>query len=213
MAETWSESKDKTQKDSEIYVIPYLRKLFGKDYIVKSVEKDTSKFAQEMDIYSGFDIVMRRKDSCVFGVASRIQPDVGFRSFTIRYERDTGTRTEYEKRVTAMKCNALRPTYNVHAYVNGSEMSIAVVRSDDLFSYLLEQEARGTLKVNHTRSGQNGGATFCYANWSELKRAGIEVWEWHGDISLLSGGGGMAYAADTTSGFTGSNPVPRTIFF
>ena len=136
-----------------------------------------------LDMDTGADILV--KDGALsWLVASRIQLDKGHRTFSIRYLRDNGVRTEYSKRLEAMQNNAIRPRWNVHTYFKGDYASIAIIESDPLIIYLHEQEKRGELKLKHTGYGQFGGATFCYATWDELK-AYTRVVEWSGNINDL----------------------------
>ena len=75
-----------------------------------TVEGNTiDETAKLLDTLAGIDLWFVNKERGMRGIASRIQYSKNWRTFTIRLERDTGTKTEYEKRKYAIDNNYLYP--------------------------------------------------------------------------------------------------------
>jgi len=105
------------------------------------------------------------------GIASRVQErEWDHRKFTIRKSRSSGAKTEFEKRMEAIRNQsegALFPALTIHAYVgnyrSGPLFSAAVVYTVDLYKCLEIQISEGRAK---TKKGDN--AEFYCVYWKEL---------------------------------------------
>jgi hypothetical protein len=116
-------------------------------------------------------------------IASRVQEgDWDYRTFTIRKSRPNGAKTEFAKRMEAIKNQsegALYPALTIHAYVenyrSGSLMSAAAVYTVDLYKYLEIQISEGWAKTKRNR-GDN--TEFYYVSWKELAESEARIYEW-----------------------------------
>jgi hypothetical protein len=94
------------------------------------------------------------------GIALRIQtiksPYKPYNTFTVRNKRQSGAKTEYEKRKYAIESGYLYPYLTVQAYVNeqGKLISFAVSKTVDIMDMI----GRGLFKSNHTGAAQIGQA-------------------------------------------------------
>lgn len=106
------------------------------------------------------------------GIASRIQ--IGdYRTFTVRMTRDSGGKTEYEKRLQAITSERgwLYPEITVQAYSankeNGPILSIGVARTNDIMKFI----ELGLHTMNRTTN-----ATFAVCAWDRMISKGYRVW-------------------------------------
>lgn len=82
-----------------------IKSLFNGD--IFSIEFDDSKLAKMLDQKCGIDYLLLMNGASVFGIASRINfNSTHHNSITIRYKRTSGGRTEYQKRIEAIKSNS-----------------------------------------------------------------------------------------------------------
>lgn len=149
---------------------------------VTFVETMNSELAKQLDIMAGIDL-WQVSDGHVRGIASRVQwppaalaPDgEPWDTFTIRYERDSGAKTEFEKRREAIKTGQwIFPYLTVQAYVsdNGVEpeiLSVAIVKTSTLYSFLDEEMATHGLKGQYVRKRATDNASFLWVSWIGLK--------------------------------------------
>lgn len=152
-------------------VWPRLQKKIGGGTLI-SVESIDSDLARALDMFAGIDFFRIDGNSRgVQSIASRCQwtninPNKPYDSFTIRLSRDTGSKTEFAKRVEAMDSGEfLFPFYTCQAYFYGPKpkllISAGVIKTRDLFEYLLNQDY-----LHHRRTTN---ATFIFANWSDVR--------------------------------------------
>lgn len=114
-------------------------KIFKKSELI-NIEKKENGVLMWFDKYAGIDWIAKTKNNQVMGIASRIQWDVDYRTFTIRYERWTGSKTEYDKRMEAIENEYTYPTYTLQAYFkdksNPQMLSCGIVKTSDLYSFI-----------------------------------------------------------------------------
>lgn len=112
-------------------------KIFNR-YKLVNIEKSNNETLLWMDKYSGIDYIGKSPKNQLFGIASRIQWDYDYSTFTIRYERYTGTATEYKKRLEAIKKGYFYPTYTLQAYFKRdlTPISCAVVKTKSLYEFV-----------------------------------------------------------------------------
>lgn len=145
-----------------------------------------------------FQVIRARQ--LVRGIASRVQPDRNWQTFTIRYARATGGRTEWEKRCSTIADGGIAPHLTVQAYTDGDRRSgapatclrgVGVIRTRDLFDFardrfdawtrLLgrrpgarEMSPCGALEMKRV---EDGNLMLC-VRWSSLRTAGAKVRTW-----------------------------------
>lgn len=95
-----------------------------------------------LDLLSGIDLISKSESHCI-GIAARTQvidwDKRPYNSFTIRYERPSGIKTEYEKRIESMAYGYIYPALTMQAYYSDGEFrSIGVCRTADLYRFIAE---------------------------------------------------------------------------
>jgi hypothetical protein len=106
---------------------------------IKPVEIiDDNIIARELDILCGIDIWQTINGAGARGIASRVQDcqATNWRTFTIRYKRDSGAKTEYEKRKEAIETGKyIYPYLTCQAYFDGEKfLGCGVARTVDIFN-------------------------------------------------------------------------------
>ena len=131
------------------------------------------EMAKLLDTLAGIDVWYINRLNGMRGIASRIQTGVNYKTFTIRNKRETGARTEYEKRKIAIEKGYLYPYLTAQAYVTKDNklMSFAIARTEDIINAI----DRGLCYKRHTNSNQIGQAEFYVVRWYDMKNAGYEI--------------------------------------
>jgi len=168
--------------DFKRVVWPTLQKaLGGGSYI--PVEEETAKgLTQCLDIYAGIDAWhVDEENKIMRGLASRIQwCSKGWDTFTIRYKRNSGACTEYEKRIDAINGDrgALYPHLTIQAYVTerktGELINVGVVNTKDLF-LLASQLMTGHPYKDLWGIRETSNATFIWIHWNCIKINDIKM--------------------------------------
>ena len=174
--------------DFERVVRPILQEWFkGELFSVETVSPD---FKNELDMLAGIDAWhFRRGKTGMRGVANRIQwvkNGKGFNTFTIRYTRPNGSKTEFEKRKIAIQnlgSGWMYPHLTVQSYVReprgqGDLVSMAAVKTLDLFKVALDfVDDRSRFEGANIgfRKAGNGGEQFIYIGWSHLVTIGAYI--------------------------------------
>ena len=141
---------------------------------LKVVEGITvEEMAKLLDTLAGIDVWYINKLNGMRGIASRIQTGVNYRTFTIRNKRQSGAKTEYEKRKIAIEKGYLYPYLTVQAYVSDSDelLSFAVAKTEDIIDAI----DNGLCYKNHTGPKQIGQAEFYVVKWDVMKNAGYQI--------------------------------------
>lgn len=132
-------------------------------------DNEINKF---LDRDSGFDY-FREDQYGLQGIASRVQFDDWFNSFTIRLERNSGSRTEFEKRNYSIEHGYMYPEFTLQAYFNNRTdlnlISIAIIKTVDLFNHY-------KLFPHDFITQASNNATFFSINWKYLKNLRIKVY-------------------------------------
>lgn len=116
-------------------------------------------------------------------VGIRVQrKNVDYSTFTIRSERGTGTKTEYQKRVESIQRGELIPHFTIQAYLSfsGQLMSVGLCYTQDLFNYLANG---GVYTSRYVR--EFGGSWFKAVKWSDFRAAKYNIWEYHASLQDL----------------------------
>jgi len=141
---------------------------------LKVVEGITIKpMAKMLDTLAGIDIWYINKSNGMRGIASRIQTGPNYKTFTVRKKRESGAKTEYEKRKIAIEKGYLYPYLTVQAYVTDDNklLSFAIAKTKDIIDAI----DAGLWHKNHTGPDQIGQAEFYVVNWQDMKNAGYEI--------------------------------------
>lgn len=133
-----------------------------------SLEQNTNdnKIFKYLDTISGIDYLIKDKNG-LRSIASRVQFMYGkklYNSFTTRFQRYTGSETEYEKRLNAIKNTYMYPDFTLQAYFDTKEnlnlLSIAIIKTKTLY-----EEFENNKKVK-TRTSDN---QFKFLFWDDIE--------------------------------------------
>ncbi len=139
--------------------------------------------ATMLDQRSGIDAWHLSQDQQVRGIASRVQwTSRPWNTFTVRYTRDSGAKTEFEKRKHDIYAGSgwLYPHLTVQAFIEGSKalpgdlMSVAVIKTKSLID-ACDQIIDGGVDAKSGGIRRTNNASFIWAGWSWLKRSGYEI--------------------------------------
>lgn len=160
-----------------------------------SIETVDEQIAKWFDIYSGID-ALHKLDEQIRGVAIRCQwrdprwrGGYPFDTFTIRYSRSTGTKTEYAKRMEAIfgDMGYIYPYLTIQAYLddknNPNEMlSFAIVKTADLYRFVSNHIGdRDVVGIRQVCDGNE----FLFVEFSKLVDAGCKIITWRKDGTVV----------------------------
>lgn len=159
-------------------VKPVVEKLLPGWHLTQ-VEGKNNEVCKMLDISCGVDYLLHsEKSALVLGIASRIQYDKNYRTFTVRKERESGALTEYEKRKQAISIGAIYPYYTMQAYMNDNKVSgLAITKTADLIDFI----KNGYAEEKHTSFDKIGQANFYVCEWDFMKYCGYKVLEYKGE--------------------------------
>jgi len=152
----------------------------GKIIPIESITNDA--MTDMLDKYSGIDAWHLSDEKQVRGVASRVQWRYPWDTFTVRYSRDSGAKTEYEKRKADISSGAgwLYPHLTVQAFIAGAKgekgdlMSVAVIKTKDLID-ACSSVLNGGLDPKYCGIRRTGNASFIWTSWDWLKQQGYPI--------------------------------------
>ena len=134
------------------------------------IETKDTELAKLFDQYSGIDAV-QVVNRQLRAVAIRVQWGKAWDTFTIRYKRKNGSKTEYQKRAEAILNDRgyLYPYLTIQAYLDKrgdatSLLSCGVVKTKDLYQYMF-----ANMPLIQTKPCPEGN-TFLYVSFEELER-------------------------------------------
>lgn len=178
---TFEQDLSNSAADFERVVGPVLSDWLGGRNV--SVEARTeSELADELDQTAGIDAWNIKSNDVVRGVGSRIQYLSTSRlstpadTFTVRKERQSGVKTEYEKRLRAIQSGGVYPHWTTQGYLTepeGELLSLACVRTKDLILHIKNGE-RGR-DDDYTVVEPAGRASFYVVDWRTLQDVGVGV--------------------------------------
>jgi len=152
-------------------VWPMLTGVVGGGELMQMEGRPDQQLARELDMRSGIDAWQLIGDQ-MRGVAARVQQsNKDWGTFTIRLKRDSGAKTEYEKRYEAITNGRglIYPHLTIHAYAetkDGPIMSVGVCRTMDVIDFI----HKGLNRVQRTNN-----ATFAVCPWDKMKDHGYQV--------------------------------------
>lgn len=127
-----------------------------------------------LDLDVGADYILISKHtsgvSVISLMASRIQQNFKFDTFTIRYERRSGTLTEYIKRKIAISEDYCFPQLTLQAYItnHGTVRNACLIKTRSLYSAIERGLETGSLIVRGTPAGENWSQRFIAVPFNEI---------------------------------------------
>jgi hypothetical protein len=151
-------------------VWPLCRKHFGGGELLQMEGRPDIELARLLDMRAGID-GWHIHSGGMRGIASRVQYGHDWRTFTVRMSRDSGAKTEYQKRFEAIHTARgwIYPAITVHAYAEtqiGPIISIGIARTADVIDFI----AKGLHKERRTSN-----AVFAACSWLEMRKTGYRV--------------------------------------
>ena len=161
---------------------PIIKQLLGGGEI-KPVEGNDNDICLMLDQNCGIDYFQtygkdHNLNGITWGVGSRFQKIPSgckpYNTFTVRKERESGARTEYQKRCLAIKYNGIYPYLTMHGYYDsdtGEILSLAIAKTENIFDVI----DQGYYRILRTGFDQFGQAYFYAIDWETVKRLGYPV--------------------------------------
>jgi len=180
MSSDWKDDLGKSVKDFRDQVAPIIEDWTDSNNVsVEAVTDD--EMADELDQTAGVDSWNVKHEDIVRGVASRVQyvcnlpfdspPD----TFTIRKERESGAKTEFEKRLHAIRKGGLYPHWTTQAYIDrpkGELLSLGRIRTKGLIEHIEEGSEEND---DYYVVDPPGEASFYAVSWWRWKDIGKGV--------------------------------------
>lgn len=144
-----------------VYPKPKIKSWLGEGEIIpveavtKAITNDhISDMAEKLDIYSCIDYWFLLSKGCIRGLASRVQwPNYDWSTFSVRYERITGARTEYSKKLHAIENDYLYPYWTIQSYLNKKEKDLVYGERQELLNAAL---CKTKDLILYIKSGEKG---------------------------------------------------------
>lgn len=165
-------------------VWPAIRDACGGGELIPVEAVSAGEFAKTLDVLAGIDAWQISDDgAAIRGIASRVQWDQPWNTFTVRFQRTSGAKTEYEKRCWTLAHTDegwLYPALMSQGYVRqkrtGNLLSAAVARTMDVFDFIhAEPRVDWKTAMRDGRGwciGKTSNATFIVVPWANLVRTG-----------------------------------------
>lgn len=137
---------------------------------IHSIEESKNDTLLLFDKHSGIDLIRQNKIG-LQGVASRVQFGKDWQTYTIRSKRQSGAKTELEKRLAQIQRGYFYPEFTLQAYFDSRKdlnlRSIAVVRTVDLYHFVINNPSRVQERTSDNE--------FLVCSWHDLKSLGYEI--------------------------------------
>jgi len=145
-------------------VWPVIKYKCGGGEIIPVEALDDIEIADQLDMLCGIDIWQTIGGDGARGIASRVQFGTkNWETFTVRYRRDSGAKTEYVKRLEAIETGRfIYPYLTSQAYVTGDGRSLigfGVARTVDIFD---------TIKQGNFIKRRSDNAEFLAVNFDDV---------------------------------------------
>ena len=148
----------------------------GKVVPVESVTRQD--ITKDLDTLAGIDAWSVENNIGIIGIASRIQWGTkNWGTFTVRYSRDSGASTEYEKRLMAFQSEGkyLYPHYSCQAYIKerpcGQLLAVALAPTKDIWDMI----DKGYAYKDQVKSN---GAEFFVVRWDSMIKHDYLIQSW-----------------------------------
>lgn len=165
--------KRSSRQFKDVFQYDILNVLKGRFEIVEGITMEA--MAKTLDTLGGIDAWHIHEQNGIRGVALRVQTGpTNWHTFTIRNKRDSGAKTEYEKRKYAIEHHYLYPYLTIQAYFNQVDetpLAYAIARTQDIIEFI----DRGLAIKRHTGKDQIGQAEFYVVDWYKMRQAGYKI--------------------------------------
>lgn len=164
---------------------PIIKQLLGGGEVM-TVEGSDDEICLMLDKNCGIDYFQMYGNGITWGIGSRFQKiypgKYPYNTFTVRKDRQSGERTEFEKREMAIKRNGIYPYLSMQGYydVTTNEiLSLAIARTKDI----LEIIRRGYYRILRTGTSQIGQAFFYTVDWYAVEKMGYPIKVWSKEVA------------------------------
>lgn len=128
---------------------------------IKPVEVlQDNEIARELDILCGIDVWQTVRGEGARGIASRVQPSKkNWATFTVRRTRFSGAKTEYEKRLEAIKSGGrfIYPYLTCQAYINDEELiGVGLAKTSQLYAVIERELEQGNVLHAKDKKPEHG---------------------------------------------------------
>jgi hypothetical protein len=165
MSNVNNDLEDSRTRFEEI-VWPNISDWFGDSPDLHRTEDKPGELREDFDRVGGVDYWAVDRGVGMLSIASRVQT-YDKTTFTVRYSRGTGNKTEYQKRMDQLNSHYELPTYTVQAYIDTTlrvMRNVAAVKTKDLMKYIMT----GTPGDDWPLIPSNENEYFFPVSWSEL---------------------------------------------
>lgn len=152
----WQRDLTKSSQLFLAHVWPAIKAKCGGGQIKPVEILQDNEIARELDVLCGIDVWQTVDGEGARGIASRVQPTSrNWGTFTVRRRRFSGAKTEYEKRLEAIKSGGrfIYPFLTCQAYVDGdSLLGVGLAKTVNLYETIERELADG--RVSRDRGGR-----------------------------------------------------------
>lgn len=137
--------------------------LNAKEYI--SIENSDNPVLLMLDRECGLDGLIRFKNNQLQTVSTRISisnKDYAYDNFTIRYTKNNGAKTEYQKMIERYENNSIRPYYTISVCYSNNDWNAGIIETDLLTDYIINEQMYDIVDWN-------GNSTFLSIKWKQLE--------------------------------------------
>jgi len=137
MSDAKDDLADSRTRFEEI-VWPKISDWFGDSPELHRTEDKSGDLRERFDRVGGVDYWVVEPDVGMVSIASRVQT-YDKTTFTVRYSRASGNKTEYQKRIDQLNSHFELPTYTVQAYIDttlGALRNVAAVKTKPFMKYI-----------------------------------------------------------------------------
>ena len=175
--------------DFKKYVWPKIKHEFDDSKLITLENTIDGSVAKYLDKMAGVDALLLKNRS-IQTVATRIQYDFAYNSFSIRIEQEEyDYDIEYQKRSKEIENNYLSPKFTIQAYLskNNNFLSCAIIKTKDLVNFIKnnkQAESRekyqndynsfGYYLQDYTNQFQQEGK-FAVVEWKKLESEGVDI--------------------------------------
>ena len=161
---------NKTTEAFKKLVEPELIRAVGGRFIL--VEGSDNNIAKALDLIGGIDL-LHLKNLSLRGVGSRIQfGETCWETFTIRKDRESGEKTEYDKRKQAIEKGWIYPQYTLQAYVTDyALLGFAFAKTEHIFKMI----EYGACDIRETNSNRIGQSSFYVIKWRTMRETDCDI--------------------------------------
>jgi hypothetical protein len=160
----------KSSHDFTTIVFPLCQEELGGGRII-AAEGNPDEIARILDVDCGIDYLQRLPDGGTRAIAARVQWDIVYESFTVRYGRNGSDNTEYRKRRRDIARDYIYPDTTVQAFLADGQMVAGIIKTKALYEY-----AEHFLREHDPTIRDNGdGTTFFAAWWGSIQDHDYEM--------------------------------------